>query len=793
MLTGANAAANTINTDPGVTATINTVLDGTAGMTKAGLGTLVLTATNTYSGGTTISGGELQVGNGTTVGSIAGNITDNGTLTYNHSDTVTIPSTTTISGSGILHQAGAGTLKIFSNLASTFSGSTTVDAGTLQIGDGTGNGTLAGGIALNGTTSVVFNVPGSTTYASPITGTGSLTLLNPNGGSPSTLVLTGASNYTGGSTISTGATLQVGDGGTTGTLFGNVSNSGSLVYDRASSSGTNPIVLSDTVTGNGSLVQMGSATLLITGNASQTGGTTIAPTSTIQIGSGGTIGSLSGNVSMGTFSSLIFDRSDDTSFTGAITSTGSNTAVSSIGTGIVTFSSANSYSLGTTISGGGFRAAVNNALGTGAITVSTGKVLANGGVNISNPIIVNSSTAPVAGGLLAFWNFDNFTAGVGTAPGTFNTTSTGAGASELYDSVNNRLVNPTGGVKTSSYVDFSHLAGTMGSSTAPSWGVFAGTTLNQVIGGPTSGSFTLSGDGNDGVNHLGTYLEFETSTTGFRNLVLSYATRWSSAAAYTTQTWSYSTDGTNFTDLTSVGATSTSFTPETIDFSGIAALNNQPNVYLKVTFSGYTQTPTATSTANNRVDNIQVNAVPLVGYIPNVQLGSDDTSGTTTYSNSVSLNSDVALTAGAGNTVNFMGQISGGSSSNYVVKTGAGKVLLSTPEGYSGTTSVLQGTLALGLAHAIDSSSTISMGGGTLATQGNSQSFGLLNVAASSTVDVGGAGTVSFTASSSTTGALGIWTPGGFCGLATGKGTLPIRPFRQRLRHSSLVILRQQN
>ncbi len=172
-------------------------------MTKAGLGTLVLTATNTYSGGTTISGGELQVGNGTTVGSIAGNITDNGTLTYNHSDTVTIPSTTTISGSGILHQAGAGTLKIFSNLASTFSGSTTVDAGTLQIGDGTGNGTLAGGIALNGTTSVVFNVPGSTTYASPITGTGSLTLLNPNGGSPSTLVLTRASSYTGGSTIST--------------------------------------------------------------------------------------------------------------------------------------------------------------------------------------------------------------------------------------------------------------------------------------------------------------------------------------------------------------------------------------------------------------------------------------------------------------------------------------------------------------------------------------------------------------------------------------------------------------
>jgi autotransporter-associated beta strand protein len=105
-----------------------------------------------------------------------------------------------------------------------------------------------------------------------------------------------------------------------------------------------------------------------------------------------------------------------------------------------------------------------------------------------------------------------------------------------------------------------------------------------------------------------------------------------------------------------------------------------------------------------------------------------------------------------------------------VVKTGAGKVLLSTQEGYTGTTSVLQGTVALGVSHAIDSSSTISMGGGTLATQGNSQSFSLLNVAASSTIDMGNAGTVSFTASSSTTGALGVWTPGAILRISNWKG-----------------------
>jgi autotransporter-associated beta strand protein len=221
-----------------------------------------------------------------------------------------------------------------------------------------------------------------------------------------------------------------------------------------------------------------------------------------------------------------------------------------------------------------------------------------------------------------------------------------------------------------------------------------------------------------------------------------------------------------------VTVSSTSFALETVDFSAISGLDNQPNIYLRVEFSGYTDmSPTlATSTGNNRIDNVQFNAKPLIGYVPNVQLGSDDTSGTTIYSNSVQLNSDVGLTAGAGGTVNFSGQISDVSPGNYVVKTGAGTVLLSTQESYSGPTSVLQGTLALGVAHAIDSSSGVSLGGGTLATHGNSQTLGLLNLAASSTIDMGNAGTVSFTASSSTTGAVGVWTPGAILRISDWKG-----------------------
>jgi autotransporter-associated beta strand protein len=61
-------ATPTITANGGVTATIASVFAGTQGLAKGGAGTIVLAGANTYSGGTTIGAGTLQVGSRSTAG-----------------------------------------------------------------------------------------------------------------------------------------------------------------------------------------------------------------------------------------------------------------------------------------------------------------------------------------------------------------------------------------------------------------------------------------------------------------------------------------------------------------------------------------------------------------------------------------------------------------------------------------------------------------------------------------------------------------------------------------------------
>jgi len=154
-----------------------------------------------------------------------------------------------ISGGTSLAKSGAGTLTILSS--NDYTGGTIISAGTLQIGDGTTVGTIAGNVTADGV--IVFNRSDAVTFAGAISGNGSLTKDSAN-----TLTLTGNNTYSGG-TLVNGGTLQIGNSGTVGNLTGNVTNNGVVIFNR-----------SDSLTYNGSI--SGSGTVTITGNATTTFG-----------------------------------------------------------------------------------------------------------------------------------------------------------------------------------------------------------------------------------------------------------------------------------------------------------------------------------------------------------------------------------------------------------------------------------------------------------------------------------------------------------------------------------------
>ena len=190
-------------------------------MSQIGTGTTILTATDTYTGGTTISAGTLQLGNGGTTGSIVGNVTDNGTLAFGRSDSVTFPGV--ISGTGSVSQIGTGTTIL--TAANTYTGGTTISAGTLQLGNGGTTGSIVGNVTDNGT--LAFDRSDSVTFPGVISGTGSVSQIG-----TGTTILTAANTYTGGTTISAG-TLQLGNGGTSGSIVGDVTDNGTLAFDRS--------------------------------------------------------------------------------------------------------------------------------------------------------------------------------------------------------------------------------------------------------------------------------------------------------------------------------------------------------------------------------------------------------------------------------------------------------------------------------------------------------------------------------------------------------------------------------
>ena len=115
--------------------TLAGAISGDGALTKNGASTLILTADNSYAGGTTINAGTLQVGNGGATGSVGtGPVLDNAALVFNRSGTVTVPGA--ITGTGSLTQVGvAGGTLVLTGGEHLFRRHDD-RLGTLQLGDG---------------------------------------------------------------------------------------------------------------------------------------------------------------------------------------------------------------------------------------------------------------------------------------------------------------------------------------------------------------------------------------------------------------------------------------------------------------------------------------------------------------------------------------------------------------------------------------------------------------------------------------------------------------------------------
>jgi autotransporter-associated beta strand protein len=328
----------------------------TNGLVKSGAGTLTLGGANNYTGGTTISTGTLELGNG---GSVLGNITNNATLSINRTDSST--TTNVIRGTGALVKSGAGTAILMG--ANTYSGGTTISVGTLELGDG---GSVAGNITNNATFSI--NRTDFSTLSNTVSGTGALTKAG-NG----TLALTAANTYSGATTVS-GGTLRIGGNtnlGNTSTTI-TLSNAGILEVTAAGTL-TNAITIG---AGNGVLSNASSGALVIAGAVSKNG--TVL---TSRSGSGTNV--FTGVISGASANSDFIVDGGTTVFSNVMTYNGP-TIITNGGTLVLAVDDAMPSGSNLILGGGTFRVGVLNYNADSALSMGTLTLTADSTIDLGN-------------------------------------------------------------------------------------------------------------------------------------------------------------------------------------------------------------------------------------------------------------------------------------------------------------------------------------------------------------------------------------------------------------------------
>jgi autotransporter-associated beta strand protein len=191
---------------------------GVATLTKQGSGTLTLAqGPFTYSGGTLIQGGTLQLGDGANDPALPGDVQDNGTLAFNVASTQSLGGV--ISGSGSVNKSGAGKLTLGGN--NTYSGVTTIANGRVDISNSGALGTAAGGTTVS--SGAELHLAAAVTSAEPLSLVGSGT------GAGALVVDSGASVWNGNITAAGDTLLGATASGSSLTIQGAINAGASAV------------------------------------------------------------------------------------------------------------------------------------------------------------------------------------------------------------------------------------------------------------------------------------------------------------------------------------------------------------------------------------------------------------------------------------------------------------------------------------------------------------------------------------------------------------------------------------
>lgn len=446
---------NTFRVDPTMTGTVNSAIKGAGQLQKRDLGTLVLGGANTYTGGTLISEGVIQVGADNNLGDASGalgfaggTLRVTGTGYTGTSRAIDVGAgagfdiadagnvftlNQALTGAGRVTKLGAGTLALGGNNSAI--GGVTLVAGTLSVGSntalGSGSFNINGSGALDSTAAVtlandVFIGAGATltnlgsndlTLNGVVAGTTGALAKQGNG----TLTLNGANSYAGGTTLSAGA-IRVGSNTALGTGALTVAGASSLLSDGAvalannvalganlTTGGSGDLTLNGAIGGAGSLIKSGSGTLTL--NGINTHAATQLNSGTLLLGNNQALGlgplavngnaaldgrvdlSLGNAITVASGANLTLAQTHDATLSGVIDGAGG--LIAGTAGRSLTLTGNNSYQGGTQLNGGNLVVGSNTALGTGALQVNGAATLAGtaGGpaIALANNVTLNNA------------------------------------------------------------------------------------------------------------------------------------------------------------------------------------------------------------------------------------------------------------------------------------------------------------------------------------------------------------------------------------------------------------------